>query len=36
MAEALGVRYYPVALLWIDEKPEQALQFKEGKWGCLM
>ncbi|MCJ7664712.1 MAG: DUF169 domain-containing protein [Desulfobacterales bacterium] len=36
IAEALGVRYYSVALLWIDEKPERALQLKEGKWGCVM
>src|SRR4030042_184217 len=36
MAEAIGLQYHPVALLWTDEKPESALQFKEGKWGCVM
>jgi uncharacterized protein (DUF169 family) len=23
-------------LLWSDEKPEGAIQFQEGKWGCVM
>ncbi len=36
IAKELGMIHQPVALLWSDEKPEGALQFKEGKWGCVM
>ena len=36
IAEALNLRYSPVAILWTDEKPEKAQQFKQGKWGCVM
>jgi len=36
IAQALQLRHHPVALLWTDKKPEKALQFKEGKWGCVM
>ena len=36
IAQAIGLQHHPVALLWTDEKPESALQFKEGKWGCVM
>lgn len=36
IAEALNLKYVPVAILWTDEKPEEAGQFKEGKWGCAM
>ena len=36
VAEALGLKYEPVAIIWSDEKPEDAVQFKEGKWGCVM
>lgn len=35
IAEAVGLKYSPVAVLWADEKPEGALQFKEGRWGCV-
>lgn len=35
-AAALKLEYSPVAILWSDEKPEDALGFKEGKWGCAM
>jgi len=34
--EAMGMKYEPVALIWSDEKPEGARQFKEGRWGCVM
>jgi len=36
IAEAIGLEYNPVAIVLTDEKPEKALQFKKGKWGCVM
>lgn len=36
IAKAIGLKYQPVALLWFSEKPEGAMQFSEGKWGCVM
>ncbi|MBW2040246.1 MAG: DUF169 domain-containing protein [Deltaproteobacteria bacterium] len=36
IAGALDLKYHPVALIWTDEKPQNALQFKKGKWGCVM
>lgn len=36
VAAALGSKYNPVAIIWTDRKPENALQFKKGKWGCVM
>jgi len=36
IAEAIRLKYPPVALLWTDQKPESAVQFKKGKWGCIM
>jgi len=36
IAETLKLKYPPVAILWDDEKPEKAQQFKQGKWGCVM
>jgi len=36
IAAALNLKYSPVVLIWTDEKPEHALQFKTGKWGCVM
>jgi hypothetical protein len=36
IAAALRFKYGPVALLWADDKPGGALQFKEGGWGCVM
>ncbi|MBE0467146.1 MAG: DUF169 domain-containing protein [Candidatus Desulforudis sp.] len=29
------MRYAPVAVILTDEKPEGAVQFKEGRWGCV-
>ena len=26
----------PVAIIWSNDKPEKALQLKEGKWACAM
>ena len=34
--KAIGTKHDPVAILWSDDKPEGAGQFKEGKWGCVM
>jgi uncharacterized protein (DUF169 family) len=36
IAEALKLEYSPIAILWSNEKPADALCFKEGKWGCVM
>jgi uncharacterized protein (DUF169 family) len=34
--KALQLSWNPVALLWSDEKPVGAAEFKEGRWGCVM
>jgi len=34
--KAIQLQYQPVAIFWSDEKPEGAMQFSEGKWGCVM
>jgi len=36
IANALGLKHHPVAILLSEEKPEKALRFKKGKWGCVM
>ncbi|ATW26679.1 DUF169 domain-containing protein [Candidatus Formimonas warabiya] len=36
IAEAVNLRYSPVALVFTDEKPAEALQFKEGRRGCII
>lgn len=36
IAEVLKLRFEPVAIIWCDERPEGAKQFKEGQWGCVM
>lgn len=36
VARAIRLKYQPVALSWSDEKPADAMQFAEGKWGCVM
>lgn len=36
IASALHLRFNPVAVIWSDEKPTDALGFKKGKWGCVM
>jgi uncharacterized protein (DUF169 family) len=36
IAQAIETKYPPIALIWADEKPEGAMQFQEGKWGCVM
>jgi uncharacterized protein (DUF169 family) len=36
IAKAIHLKYHPVTLIWSDVKPEGAMQFQEGKWGCVM
>ena len=36
IAEAIRMKYSPVALIWADEKPDNALEMAQGKWGCIM
>ncbi|VBB48542.1 conserved hypothetical protein [uncultured Desulfatiglans sp.] len=36
IAQALNLKYHPVAILWSDDRPEKAMGFKQGKWGCVM
>ncbi len=36
IAEAMRMPHPPVALLWSDDKPAGAMQFQEGRWGCVM
>jgi uncharacterized protein (DUF169 family) len=36
IAKAIGLKHNPVAVVLTDDKPEHALQFKPGKWGCVM
>ncbi|MFO7654174.1 MAG: DUF169 domain-containing protein [Candidatus Krumholzibacteriia bacterium] len=36
IARTLNLRHQPVAVLWTDERPSDALQFTPGRWGCVM
>ena len=36
IAKAIQIKCQPVALLWSNEKPQGAMQFQNGKWGCIM
>lgn len=36
LAEKLKLQYFPVAILFTDDRPETALQFLEGKRGCVI
>ena len=36
IADHLQLSHAPVAILRTSHKPEQAMQFKPGKWGCVM
>jgi uncharacterized protein (DUF169 family) len=36
IANAIGMPVQPVAVLFSDEKPDGAMQFAEGRWGCVM
>ncbi len=35
LAKKLKLKYSPVAVLFSDEKPQGALEFAEGRWGCV-
>lgn len=36
IAQAMNLEFNPVAIVLTDKKPDTALQFKPGKWGCVM
>lgn len=36
IAKAISLKHHPVALIWSETKPNEAIQFQEGKWGCAM
>lgn len=36
IAEMVGLEHSPVTILWSDVLPEDAVQFKKGRWGCVM
>ena len=36
IASSLSLKHHPVALLWTNDKPSEALQFHQDKWGCVM
>jgi uncharacterized protein (DUF169 family) len=35
IAKATQMKYSPVAVILTNEKPDSAMQFKEGRWGCV-
>lgn len=36
IATAINHKHHPVAVILSNDKPDGALQFKPGKWGCVM
>jgi len=36
IARACGIATNPVAIIWTDRKPDNALEFREGVWSCVM
>lgn len=35
IAQSIRLANHPVALIWSDTAPQDALQFKPGRWGCV-
>lgn len=36
IAKAAGIMANPVAIVWTDNKPKKALEFRQGVWSCVM
>lgn len=36
LVDAISPQFEPVALIWSDERPDGAMQFTPGRWGCVM
>jgi len=36
LCELLALEYEPVSIIWSNQKPEHAIEFKPGKWGCVV
>lgn len=36
LSSLLALKYEPVATIWTNQKPEHAIEFKPGRWGCVM
>lgn len=36
IAKAIRLKYQPVAIVFTNDKPQEALQFKPGRWGCVI
>ncbi len=36
IANAIGLKTHPVALMWADKAPEDAIRYKPGHWACVM
>lgn len=36
IADAVRLKTHPVAIIWADQAPQDALRFKPGAWGCVV
>jgi hypothetical protein len=36
LVDAIGLKTHAVALTWADAAPQGAIQFKPGRWGCVV